>query len=120
MIGQVKITHKENGVNAYDVSVNGNTIEPIECLDFHVDPSQVPEVNMTLIGNFEYDGLANIGISFHPESTEECIRGLRFAILTDDALRDGFLASIRSALDEAGNYENNAQLAERVLNRVLG
>lgn len=120
MVGNVKIKQLNDVGNGYSVEMNGFLVNYVRAVDFHAEPYEVPHVDLELVSGFEFDGLADIGINISPESTVECIRGLDFALRMDESLRDGFLASIRSALDEAGNYENNDKLAERILDRVLG
>lgn len=123
MVGNIKI-RQQNGIgnleSRYDIEIDGVPVNYVRTIDFHAEPCEVPHVDLELVSVFEFDGLADIGIMLTAESTAECIRGLRFALMTDDELRSAFLSSIRSALDEAGNYENNEKLAERVLDRVLG
>lgn len=123
MVGNIKIRQLNgigNLVSRYDIKIDGVPVNHVRTIDFHAEPCEVPHVDLELVSGFEFDGLADIGIRLTAESTAECIRGLRFALMTDDELRSAFLSSIRSALDEAGNYENNEKLAERVLDRVLG
>lgn len=123
MVGNIKI-RQLNGIgnleSRYDIEIDGVPVNHVRAVDFHAEPYEVPHIDLELVSGFEFDGLADIGINISPESTVECIRGLDFALRMDESLRDGFLASIRSALDEAGNYENNDKLAERILDRVLG
>ena len=123
MVGNIKI-RQQNGIgkleSRYDIEIDGVPVNYVRTIDFHAEPCEVPHVDLELVSGFEFDGLADIGINISPESTAECISGLGFALQMDEDLRNGFLASIRSALDEAGNYENNEKLAERVLDRVLG
>lgn len=123
MVGNIKIrqiTDPATLLYNVDVDVNGKEINNISSIEFYADPYQIPVVQLGLASGIDYDGLADIGIDISPESTAECISGLGFALQMDEDLRNGFLASIRSALDEAGNYENNEKLAERILDRVLG
>lgn len=121
MVGNIKIHQiTDTATPLYDVDVNGKKINNITSIEFYVDPYQIPVVQLGLASGIDYDGLADVSIDISPESTVECIRGLDFALRMDEDLRNGFLASIRSALDEAGNYENNNKLAERILDRVLG
>lgn len=120
MVGNVKIRQINDIGNGYSVEINGSPVNYVVAIDFHAEPCEVPHVDLELVSGFAFDGLADIGINISPKSTVECIRGLDFALRMDDDLRNGFLASIRSALDEAGNYENNNKLAERILDRVLG
>ena len=123
MVGNVKI-RQINGIgnigDGYSVEINGSPVNYVKTVDFHAEPCELPHVDLELVSGFAFDGLADIGINISPESIVECIRGLDFALRMDEDLRNGFLASIRSALDEAGNYENNNKLAERILDRVLG
>lgn len=121
MVGNIKIRQiTDPATLLYNVDVNGKEINNISSIEFYADPYQIPVVQLGLASGIDYDGLADIGIDISPESTAECISGLGFALQMDEDLRNGFLASIRSALDEAGNYENNEKLAERILDRVLG
>ena len=120
MVGNVKIKQLNDVGNGYSVEINGLPVNYVRSVDFHAEPCEVPHIDLEIVSGFEFDGLADIGINISPESTVECIRGLDFALQMDEDLRNGFLASIRSALDEAGNYENNDKLAERILDRVLG
>lgn len=120
MVGNVKILQLNNVGTGYSVEIDGTPIDYVRSVEFYADAGAVPTVNLEVVSGFAFDGLADIGINISPESIVECIRGLDFALRMDDDLRNGFLASIRSALDEAGNYENNNKLAERILDRVLG
>ena len=120
MVGNVKILQLNNVGTGYSVEIDGTPIDYVRSVEFYAAADAVPTVNLEVVSGFAFDGLADIGINISPESTVECIQGLAFSLRMDDELKKGFLASIRSALDEAGNYENNDRLAERILDRVLG
>lgn len=118
-IGSIRIKPKDDG-RLYDIYLDGQEIRHVRSIDFHVDPESIPEVDLTIASEIDYNGLAEVNLFLHPESVSECVKGLRFALMTDDSLRRAFKASIKSALDEASNYEANDSLAERIFNRVVG
>ena len=45
---------------------------------------------------------------------------LREELMKDSALYKGFKASIKSAIKEAPNYTSESELAERILDRLIG
>ena len=120
MIGSLRVKPVDGSYNGHQVFVDGTEIKNVRSMTFDVEPDAIPEANIEVVGRLDYNGLAEIGLMLDPESVKECILGLRFAIQMDEDLRNGFVASIKSALDEAGNYENNEKLSERILDRVLG
>ena len=120
MIGSLRVKPVDGSYNGHQVFIDGTELKNVRSLVFGVYADSIPEANIEVCGKLDYNGLAKIGLTLEAESVKECILGLRFAIQMDDDLRNGFIASIKSALDEAGNYENNEKLSERILDRILG
>ena len=120
MVGSVRVKPIDGRVGCHDVFINGIQIDNVRSLDFHVDPESIPEVDLTVLGNLDYNGLAVIGLNLTPESVVECISGLKLELMLNDDLRKAFLASIKSALDDAKNYVSNEKLSEQILDRILG
>lgn len=120
MIGSLRVKPIENTYNGHQVFVDGTEIKNVRSLVFNVDVDSTPEATIEVSGKLDYNGLARIGLTLEPEAVRECIMGLQFALQMDDDLRNGFIASIKSALDEAKNYESNEKLSERILDRILG
>ena len=118
MVGNVKILHSGN--TYYEIFVNGRKIDRVREINFHAEPCAIPEVDITLAAGCDFDGIADVGIVLNPETIEECIRGLRFALMTDDDLYQGFVSSICSALNDADNYTSNKKLSRQILDRIIG
>ena len=120
MVGSVRVKPIDGRVGCHDVFINGIQIDNVRSLDFHVDPESIPEVDITVLGNLDYNGLAIVGLNLNPESVVECIKGLKLELMLNDDLRNAFKASIKSALDDAKNYEPNDRIADRIFERILG
>lgn len=120
MIGSLRVKPIENTYNEHQVFIDGTEIKNVRSLVFGVDVDSIPEATIEISGKLDYNGLARIGLTLEPEAVRECIMGLQFALQMDYDLRNGFVASIKSALDEAKNYESNEKLSERILDRILG
>lgn len=119
MVGNIKIVPKQGGI-CHKVIYDGKELDGVRSLTMSIEPDALPKVDVDLISrSIDFDNMADVNFYLHPMSVAECIKGLRFALATDDVLRDGFVASIKSALDDANNYTPNDKLAEEILDRII-
>lgn len=120
MVSELKIEPLEGGGIAHKVIVDGQRIRCSNVALF-MNAGSIPEAEIEVIPH-DLDILAKCETKFflHPRSIKECMQGIRFELMIDDAFRDGFIASIESALDEAEATDSRRMIAERILERIIG
>lgn len=120
MVGELRIEPTPGGGTGHRVFVDGQRIRA-RSISLDMNPYEIPTAEIEVLAHdLNIVGTYDIEFYLHPRSVQECAAGLRFSLLTDDGLRRAFLASIKSALDEAKNYTANDELAELVLKRLIG
>ena len=120
MVGELRIEPMSSGGIAHTVHVDGQRIRA-RSLRLEMNALEIPTAEIEVaVHDLDILGTYDIEFCLHPESVSECIAGLRFSLQTDADLRKAFIASIKSALDEAKNYTENSKLAEDILSRIIG
>lgn len=104
----------------HGVYVDGTKIS-VRSMRIELLPDRVPVAEIELLPQeIDYEHLTQTELFLHPESIAECVRGVQFELQINQEFRDGFIASIKSALDDYSGEEDNEELARRILERVSG
>lgn len=116
------------------IYINNQKINYIKAVDFHVAMDEVPKFTFETIGVPDIDMTGDIRFSFMPKTVTEAVTVLRNELLKHGDLYDGFLTSMRSAIEDAEkwhmndwletNYDKRKEdldrLAECMLKRIAG
>lgn len=102
--------------------INGQEIQRVKAVDFHVSVDEVPTFEFEIEGLHEIEIPAKVQFSFSPQTIEDSAIVLRNELLKHEDLYDGFHASIKSALNDFGYVKNskNTEMAEKILKRIIG
>lgn len=118
----VKILNRSGSRNPTLVTIDGT---PLHCIsiDYHADAESIPVITFRVgaLADIEVNN-ADLKFRFTPETVTDAVKVLRHALQTDKDLRDGFTASIRSAIDDMAWNKVDAVTdpAEYILERLLG
>lgn len=119
---RVKLRENRIGTECY---INDQKIERVTSVDFRAAVDEVSTFDFEMSGMPDIDMFGNIQFSFAPETVKEAIIVLRNELMKHGDLYNGFLSSIKSALDDYG-YEafcledGNIEVAYEVLRRMIG
>lgn len=102
------------------VSINGLNVR-CRAIDYHADIESVPTctVELVALGDIEVNHAA-IRFSFTPHTITDAVKILRHELSQDTYLRKGFLESIKSALKDAPAGMGLPDVAQMVLDRLVG
>ena len=120
MLANVTIEQDKRDNITHKVFVNGIEVQRVNHIDFNFDVSEVPQVNVGIVGGCDFAGMADVHFDYSPYTVKEACKILREEIMKRNDLFDGFVSSIQTAIEEAPNYIKNRELAERILKRIIG
>lgn len=124
-IQRIKVINPKDNWCGTECYINDKKIDFVKSIDFRVAFDEVPTFVLETIGFPDIDMSGNIRFDFTPQTVDEAIKVLRNDLLKHGDLYKGFLASIKSALDDYGHVschfeEKNAEVACEILKRIVG
>ena len=125
MLANVKIEQDKEHPIIHRVYKDGQEINRVNHIDFNLDADdRVPQVNVGIVGGFDFDGMADIHFDYLPYTVNEACKILREELFRHGDLYMAFLASIESSLKEqkvtALPFQPENEIAEKVLDMVIG
>ena len=125
MLENVTIEQDKRDNITHKVIVNGREIQRVNHIDFNFDVSEVPQVNVGIVGGFDFEGMADIHFDYSPYTVKESCKILRDELLKHGDLYRAFELSMYSALKEMpkeirmGDMCMN-EAVNRILKRIMG
>lgn len=132
-IPRVKVVNPNEGWMGTECYIDDKKIKNVKSVDFRVAVDEFPKFTFETIGLPDIDMYGDIRFRFAPETVQQASVVLRDELITNKDLRDTFLKSMLSALDDdfwnsretAGDqldigYDDFKEAAELMLNRVIG
>lgn len=125
MLANVKIEQGKEKPWIHRVYQDGNEIKRIVEANLNIRTDSFPEVNITIDGGCDFEGMADIHFDYSPYTVKEACKILRDELLKHGDLYDGFLSSIKSAVIEYAKdcyaFGGDSEiLAEEILDRIIG
>ena len=122
MLANVKIEQDKENKHIHKVFVDGKQIERITHLDFQIDTNEIPSVTLNIeqISGVDFEGQAEVNFMNDPFTVQNACKILLDELQKHKELYDGFKASITSAIKDVPNYTPTEEIAERILNRMIG
>ena len=123
MLANVTIEQDERDNITYKVIVNGREIQRVDHIDFNFDVSEVPQVNVGIVGGFDFEGMADIHFDYSPYTVKESCKILRDELLKHVDLYNAFVASINSVLMDGIQCEPPNLMerkAKQIMDRLIG
>lgn len=122
---RVKVVNPGESWRGTEYYINDQKIECVRSVDFRVAVDEVPTFVFETMSAPDIDMPGDIRFSFTPQTVTEAVKVLRNELLKHGELYDGFLASIKSALDAYGYGtacvpEANKEVAYEVLKCLIG
>ena len=116
------------------IEIDGRPIKKVRSIDYHVGVDKLPEVSLEVVGTADIDLEADyVKLDITPDNVESAVTILRTELSkdnyrrkhlgTENELRKGFLASIKSALEDGFSMPDGIkddELAEKILDRLIG
>ena len=120
MLANVTIEQNKRDGITHKVIVNGREIQRVNHIDFNFDVSEVPQVNVGIVGGFDFEGMSDIHFDYSPYTVKESCKILRDELKKDCVFRKAFLASIYSALNDMKEDTPIDEIPEIILDRLIG
>lgn len=123
MLANVTIEQDKRDGITHKVIVNGREIQRVHHIDFKFDVSEVPQVNVGIVGGFDFDGMADIRFDYSQYTVKESCKILRDELLKHGDLYNAFVASINSVLMDGIQCEPPnlmEQKAKQIMDRLIG
>lgn len=130
---RVRVVNPKEDWLGTEYYINDKKIEHVKSVDFRVAVDEAPMFTFETIGLPDIDMAGNISFRFTPKTVQQAVVVLRNELITNRDLRDAFLESMLSALDDdfwnsretAGDqidigYDDFKEAAELMLNRLIG
>lgn len=130
---RVKVVNLNDDRIGTECYINEKKIECVKAVDFRVAVDEVPIFTIETMGAPDIDMSGDICFSFTPKTIREAVMVLRNELLKHGDFYNGFLASMRSAIDDkfwdSRNYngymcdigdEDFDEAAELMLKRIIG
>ena len=124
MSANVKIEQDKGNPGIHRVYQDGNEIKRIVEANLNIRADSFPEVNITIGGGFDFEGMTDIHFDYSPQTVKEACKILRDELFKHGDLYIAFLASIESSLTEqkvtALPFQPERDIADKVLQRIIG
>lgn len=120
MLANVKIEQDKENPGIHRVYQNGNEIKRITEASLNIRADSFPEVNITIGGGCDFEGIADIHFDYSPYTVKESCKILRDELLKHEDLYRAFSDSIYSALKEMPEEKWIDEMPEIILNRIIG
>lgn len=123
MLANVTIEQDKRDNITHKVIVNGREIQRVNHIDFNFDASEVPQVNVGIVGGFDFEGMADIHFDYSPYTVKESCKILRDELMKHGDLYRAFVASINSVLMDGIQCEPPnlmEQKAKQIMDRLIG
>ena len=130
---RVKVVNPNEGWIGTEYYIDGKKIERVKSVDFRVAVDEVPMFTFETMGIPDIDMSGDIRFRFTPETVQQAVAVLQNELIANKDLRESFLASMLSALDDdfwnsratAGDQldlgeEDFKEAASLMLNRLIG
>lgn len=130
---RVKVVNQTADWLGTEYYINNKKIERVKSVNFRVAVDEIPTFIFEMIGLPDIDMPGDIQFSFTPQTVVEAVQVLRNELLKHEDLYNGFLASMRSAINNefwdsrgtvGGMYDVGREdlevAAELMLKRLIG
>ena len=120
MLANVTIEQDKRDGITHKVIVNGKEMERVNHIDFAFDVSEVPQVNVGIVGGLDFEGMADIHFDYSPYTVKESCKILRDELMKHGDLYRAFSSSIYSALYDLKECSWVDEVADIILDRLIG
>lgn len=131
---RVKVVNSGDGWLGTEYYINDQKIERVKAVDFRVAVDEVPTFTFETVGVPDIDMPGDVQFTFTLQDLMEAVVMLRNELLKHGDFYDGFLASMRSTIQDAEKWcehgwidiayeekkEDLERLAECMLKRIIG
>ena len=120
MLANVKIEQDKQNEMIYRVFVNGEKLKRVNHIDLNIDVAEVPQVNVGIVGGCDFEGMVDIHFDYSPYTVKESCEILRDELLKHGDLYRAFSSSIYSALHDLKECSWVDEVADIILDRLIG
>lgn len=120
-IPRVKVVNPNKSWRGTECYIDGNKIQNVRSVDFHVALDEVPKFTFETLGLPEIDMPGTVQFSFTPETVQQAAAILKHEFETNEKLRFALYDSVRSVLVECDiDHLAINMLAVKIGNRIIG
>lgn len=118
---KVKVFNNNGNIIPTHVEIDG---KPLRCrsIDYHAEVDCIPTFTFEVLALPDIEvNHADIRFKFHPWTVVEAVKILRHELMLHGEVYEGFLGSIKSALNDMnGDTSSINKAAEKILGRIIG
>mgnify|MGYP004550227761 CR=1 FL=1 len=97
---RVRVVNPSESWMGTEYYIDGRKINNVRSVDFRVAVGEVPQFTFETIGFPDIDAHSDVRFRFAPETVQQAVVVLRNELISNRYLRDAFLKSMLSALDD--------------------
>lgn len=120
MLANVKIEQDKENPGIFRIYQNENEINRVVEANLNIRADSFPEVNITIGGGCDFEGMADIHFDYSPYTVKEACKILQDELLKHGDLYRAFSASIYSALKDMPEDTFIDEMPETILKRIIG
>lgn len=99
IFSKVEVRQLGDTINHFSVTVNGKEVENVKAVNISLGVDEVPEARITLSALPEFSGNAITEFWLEYESVTECLRAVRFELMTNENFANNLAHLIALKLD---------------------
>lgn len=118
----VKVFNNNGNIIPTHIEIDGKAMKKCRSIDYHADADSIPTFTFEIMALSDIEvNHADICFKYHPESVVEAVKILRHELMLHGEVYEGFLGSIKSALNDMRDDASSInKAAEKILGRIIG
>lgn len=120
MLASVKIEQDKEKPWIHRVYQDGDEIKRIVEANLNIRAGSFPEVDITIGGGCDFEGMADISFDYSPYTVKEACIILQEELMKHGDLYQGFCASIQSAINDMPDGTLTEDMPELIMRRIIG
>ena len=118
VLSNIRIEQDPEHQHIHRIYANGNQLQYVKAIDTHIEAGEIPTVTVEFVAGTAFDEVAQLECVLHPETIQECVKGIQFEMRMETDFREAVKQSILSAITDC-DWESPDDLADAILERVF-
>ena len=118
VLSAIRIEQDPKYSHIHRIYANGNQLQYVKAIDTHIEVCEIPTVTVEFAAGTSFNELSQLECVLHPDTVEECVKGVQFALKMDSDFEKATKESILSAIKD-GDWESPDSLADEIYDRVF-
>lgn len=118
VLSNIRIEQDPVHQHMHRIYADGDELNYVKAVDTHIEVGEIPTVTVEFAAGTTFNELARLECVLHPETIQECVKGIQFEMRVETDFREAVKQSILSAIAD-GDWESPDDLADAILERVF-